>query len=108
LPCASSPAFQANRSAGAEGIVRTSSSRAPEQLDRRVDLLGDPGRLNRVVVLQPPAKAAAAAHHVRGDVALLDAERLGDEPRPSTGSVLVVHISSLPSFQCAVRPAAPW
>ena len=32
----------------------------PQQLDRRAHLLGDPRRLDHVVVVQPPAEAAAA------------------------------------------------
>jgi len=79
LPCASRPPFRPTVPAGAEGVMDNVVFARPEQLDRRVNLLGDPRGLDRVVVLQPPAKAAAPAHHVRGDVALFDAECLGDQ-----------------------------
>ena len=69
--------FQPNGSARPEGVVGNVIFARPEQLDRRVNALGDPRSLHQVVVLKSPAKAASRAHHVSGDVALLDAERLG-------------------------------
>src|SRR5579872_1495472 len=49
----------------------------PQQLDRGIDALGDPGRFHQIVVLKSPAEAASRAHHVSRDVALLNSKRLG-------------------------------
>ena len=45
----------------------------PQELDRRPDLLGDPGRLDHVIVGQPASESAAAPNHVDGDVGGSDA-----------------------------------
>src|SRR5271154_452353 len=50
----------------------------PKQLDgRAADNFGDPCTLDRVIVRQPPAKTAAHAWKMHGDVAFGNAERLG-------------------------------
>ena len=68
--------FQANRSAGTEGVMDDVIFAGPEQLDWRVHAFRDPRGLDQIIVLQPSAKAASGAHQVRRNVALLDAKRL--------------------------------
>src|SRR5690606_31767678 len=50
----------------------------PLHLDRRADALRDRGRLDDAVVREPAPEAAAAAKLMQRDVALRNAEELGD------------------------------
>ena len=52
----------------------------PEQLHRCGHLLGNPRRLDHVVVAQPTSKAATRARDVQRDVVFLNAEHLSGEP----------------------------
>ena len=71
----------------------------PQQLHRRADLLGDPRRLDHVVVGQPAAEPAAGLHQVHRDVGLLDAERLRADAE--TGCR---RLARRPQLQLAVLP----
>src|SRR5579864_1778856 len=73
----------------------------PEQLDRRAtEDLGNPRPFNHVVVGQPPAEPAAHAWKMNGDVALGDAERLGDLRQPA-----LRRLAGHPHFEFAVLKA---
>ena len=93
-------AFQPNRASRPEGIVRDVIFARPQQLDRGINALGDPGHFHQVVVLQSPAEAASRAHHVRGDVALVNSECLCHQP-----SAIDRQSASGPHFQLS---SAPW
>ncbi len=71
--------LQAKRPTWTKGVVGDVIFARPEQLDRRVHAFRDPRGLDQIVVLQPAAEAASGAHHVRRDVALLDAQCLGHQ-----------------------------
>ena len=59
----------------------------PQQLDRRAYRLRDPGRLDHVIIAQPPSEAAADAGDVHLDSRLGHAERLGHK-RPARARIL--------------------
>ena len=62
---------------GAVVVVGNVVLAGPEELDGDVDLLGEPGGFDEVVVVQAAAKASADAAEVDCDVGGLDVERAG-------------------------------
>ncbi len=72
---------------------------SPQQLHRRVDLLGDPRRFHHVVVGEPASEASAGLHQVHRDVGLLDAERLRADRETCRR-----RLTRCPQFELAVLP----
>ena len=71
----------------------------PQQLDRRADLSGYPGRLGHEVVAQAPAEAAADARHVDRDVALGDAQGRRHQLGAGSGICVGAQNTTLPSLK---------
>jgi hypothetical protein len=70
------PAGEPVEAAGPVEVVTHVVFARPLQLDRHADDLRDPGRLDRVVVREAPAEAAAGAQEVRRDLVRRDPQRL--------------------------------
>jgi hypothetical protein len=82
LACAIKRGLEEVKSRGPIKIMVHVVLPVPEQLDRCADLPRDPRSLDHVVVHEPPAEAAATAHHVNLDDRRRQAQGLSDDFAP--------------------------
>src|SRR4029450_13897251 len=78
----------------------------PEKLDRGIDLLRDPRRLDHVIVGEATAETAAAALQMNGDRRVRNAECFGDEAAAASWDLRVgpnLDLASLPVRETVLR-----